>query len=99
METPSGDDLTQAQNELYAWIKDYMKNECYFQNKPIKVFTLKDSFSYLSKDTNKRKELSSYHKIDCWESYCKFIEKGGYERPPKLILNYHEWNGIGIDED
>ena len=26
METSSGDDLTQAQNELYAWIKDYMKN-------------------------------------------------------------------------
>ena len=26
METFSGDDLTQAQNELYGWIKDYMKN-------------------------------------------------------------------------
>ena len=26
METSTGDDLTQAQNELYAWIKDYMKN-------------------------------------------------------------------------
>ena len=26
METPSGDNLTQAQNELYGWIKDYMKN-------------------------------------------------------------------------
>ena len=102
------DDKTVKDGELLGFtftheesvaIKDYMKNECYFHNKPIKVFTLKDSFSYLSKDTNKRKELSSYHKIDCWESYCKFIEKGGYERPPKLILNYHEWNGIGIDED
>ncbi len=31
METYSGDDLTQAQNELYAWIKDYMKN---FQHSP-----------------------------------------------------------------
>ena len=31
METSSGDDLTQAQNELYAWIKDYMKN---FQHSP-----------------------------------------------------------------
>ena len=30
MET-SGDDLTQAQNELYGWIKEYMKN---FQHSP-----------------------------------------------------------------
>ena len=26
METSPGDDLTQAQNELYGWIKDYMQN-------------------------------------------------------------------------
>ena len=26
IETYSGDDLTQAQNELYGWIKEYMKN-------------------------------------------------------------------------
>ena len=31
METSSGDNLTQAQNELYGWIKDYMKN---FQHSP-----------------------------------------------------------------
>ena len=31
MEASSGDDLTQAQNELYGWIKDYMKN---FQHSP-----------------------------------------------------------------
>ena len=31
METSTGDDLTQAQNELYGWIKDYMKN---FQHSP-----------------------------------------------------------------
>ena len=31
METSSGGDLTQAQNELYAWIKDYMKK---FQHSP-----------------------------------------------------------------
>ena len=31
METSSGGDLTQAQNELYGWIKDYMKN---FQHSP-----------------------------------------------------------------
>ena len=31
METSTGDDLTQAQNELYAWIKDYMKD---FQHSP-----------------------------------------------------------------
>ena len=31
MESSSGDDLTQAQNELYGWIKDYMKN---FQHSP-----------------------------------------------------------------
>ena len=26
MKSPSCNDLTQAQNELYGWIKDYMKN-------------------------------------------------------------------------
>ncbi len=31
METSAGNDLTQAQNELYRWIKDYMKN---FQHSP-----------------------------------------------------------------
>ena len=31
METSSGDNLTQAQNELYRWIKDYMKD---FQHSP-----------------------------------------------------------------
>ena len=31
MEASSGDDLTQAQNELYGWIKDYMKK---FQHSP-----------------------------------------------------------------
>jgi len=31
METSSGGDLTQAQNELYGWIKDYMKD---FQHSP-----------------------------------------------------------------
>ena len=31
METSSGADLTQAQNELYGWIKEYMKD---FQHSP-----------------------------------------------------------------
>ena len=31
METSPGDDLTQAQNELYGWIKEYMKD---FQHSP-----------------------------------------------------------------
>ena len=31
METPSGDNLTQAQNELYEWIKNYMRD---FQHSP-----------------------------------------------------------------
>ena len=31
MDTFSGDDLTQAQNELYGWIKEYMKD---FQHSP-----------------------------------------------------------------
>ena len=31
MDTYSGDDLTQAQNDLYTWIKDYMKD---FQHSP-----------------------------------------------------------------
>ena len=30
METSSGDDLTQAQNELYGWIKNYLKSYFFY---------------------------------------------------------------------
>jgi hypothetical protein len=84
----------------YIKIKDYMKNQCYQLNKPIKVFTLKDSLSYLSNEKAIIKNLDTYHRIDSWQAYCDFISASGhrFKKPSKLILNYHEWNGIGTDE-
>ena len=55
METSSGDDLTQAQNELYGWIKEYMKN---FQHSPsirqmMQAMGLKSvSYTHLTLPTN-----------------------------------------------
>ena len=84
----------------YHNIKDYMKNRCYQLNKPIKVFTFEESYSYLPNEDEVVKELETYYKIDSWQDYCEFLAESGqrFKKPSKLILNYHEWNGIGIDE-
>jgi hypothetical protein len=84
----------------YYNIKDYMKNRCYQLNKPIKVFTFEESYSYLPNEGEVVKELETYYKIDSWQDYCKFIAESGqrFKKPSKLILNYHEWNGMGVDE-
>tara|TARA_R110000824_G_scaffold281702_2_gene470009 strand:- start:55 stop:951 length:897 start_codon:yes stop_codon:yes gene_type:complete len=47
-------------------------------------------------------QLDWYYNIDCWDGYCSYIgsdKRWEIQRPNKEILNYHEWNGIGIDEE
>jgi hypothetical protein len=43
-----------------------------------------------------------YYAIDNWESYCNFLgspDRHKVERPPNYILNYKEWNLMGVDDD
>jgi len=43
-----------------------------------------------------------YYAIDTWESYCNFLgspDRHKVERPPNYILNYKEWNLLGVDDD
>ena len=64
-----------------------------------RFFSVKDVFESLNLD-GKICEIPSYYNIDNWESYCQYIGSEGVitRRPGKSILNYKEWNGIGIDE-
>ena len=42
-----------------------------------------------------------YYAIDNWEGYCNFLgspDRHKVERPPNYILNYREWNLLGVDE-
>jgi len=46
-------------------------------------------------------EVPWYYRIDNWEGYCNYLaspERKTISRPYKKILNYHEYNGVGIDD-
>ena len=48
------------------------------------------------------KEIPWYYTIDCWDGYCKFLgsqDRTKIERPPNYILNYREWNLLGVDDE
>ena len=63
-------------------------------------FTVADVFGSLDLEGSKVEEVSNYYNIDNWQSYCKYMGASEtLQRPGKSILNYKEWNGIGIDED
>ena len=65
-----------------------------------RFFSLQDVFGQLEFDKEDVVELPWYHKINNWENYCSFLsskEKDEISRPPKYILDYHEWNKIGED--
>jgi hypothetical protein len=65
-----------------------------------RFFTIEDVFCSLDPGKSKTYEVSSYYKIDNWQSYCDYMASDSKpERPPKSILNYKEWNGVGIDEN
>ena len=65
-----------------------------------RFFSLQDVFGSLELDKENVIELPWYHKVNNWENYCSFLsskEKDAINRPPKYILDYHEWNPIGED--
>jgi len=65
-----------------------------------RFFFLEDVFGSLEFDNQQILKLPWYHKIDNWENYCSFMssdDKHQISRPPKYILDYHEWNPIGKD--
>ena len=48
------------------------------------------------------KEVPWYYAIDNWEGYCNFLgspDRLKIERPPNYLLNYREWNLMGVDDD
>jgi len=48
------------------------------------------------------KELDWFHSISSWESYINFFaseEAKKIQRPFEGLIKYHEWNGIGVDND
>jgi len=48
------------------------------------------------------REVPWYHSVDNWNGYCDFIgsqDREKLERPPSHILNYREWNLIGVDDE
>ena len=65
-----------------------------------RLFSLKDVFEDIEFDKEEIVELPWYHSVDNWEDYCNFINSENRKeirRPPKYILDYHEWNLIGED--
>ena len=65
-----------------------------------RFFSLKDVFGSLEFSKEQMFCLPWYYKIDNWEDYRQFMsspESKDISRPPKYILDYHEWNPIGED--
>ena len=65
-----------------------------------RFFSLQDVFGELKFKKEQTLHLPWYYKIDNWEDYREFMssrESKDISRPPKYILDYHEWNPIGED--
>ena len=48
------------------------------------------------------KKVDWFHSISNWENYINFFaseEAKTIQRPHKGLIKYHEWNGIGVDND
>jgi len=63
-----------------------------------RFFELNEVFESLD-DDYETIEVEEYHNIGDWRSYTKFLSSAGDKfNRPKSIINYKEWNGMGIDE-
>jgi len=65
-----------------------------------RFFSLEDVFGSMKFEKEGIVNLPWYHRVDSWEGYCNFISSENHKeirRPPKYILDYHEWNLIGED--
>ena len=65
-----------------------------------RFFSVGEVFESLNLQGAKTSEVSNYYNIDSWKGYCNYIcaANCGLTRPKESLLNYKEWNGIGIDE-
>jgi hypothetical protein len=65
-----------------------------------RFFSVKEVFESLTLDGAKVQEVSNYCGIDSWQNYCNYIGDKSFniDRPKDSLLNYKEWNDIGIDE-
>ena len=61
-------------------------------------YDLKKVFNSLDFSSYTIIEIEKYVPIDCWSSYCKFVSNNQELRKPK-ILQYSEWNEIGVDNE
>jgi hypothetical protein len=64
-----------------------------------KNFSLKEVFETIDFKDPEIVEIDYYWNIDSWDNYSKYISEidGKIQRPSKNILNYHEFNKIGVD--
>ena len=48
------------------------------------------------------KKVDWFHNISSWDNYINFFaskEAKTIKRPYEGLIKYHEWNGIGVDND
>ena len=64
-----------------------------------KNFGLKEVFETIQLKDPEIVEIDYYWNIGSWDNYSKYISEidGKIQRPSKNILNYHEFNKIGVD--
>ena len=82
------------------WRDPEIKNEKYsIENRySYKNFNLQQVFETLDCSNYSRLSVDSYHNLDNWLDYCKFLSHNPSIKKPK-ILKVTEWNGVGIDEE
>ncbi len=83
--------------EDYRASVNWMKEQTIKQNKPIKNFSLQETFQFLNLRDCNLAEIEKYWAIDNWEDYCEYISSEGkkMKRPSKFVLVSKELNGIG----
>ena len=65
-------------------------------------FSLDKIFQYVIIDKENQVEVPNYYNISSWDNYCTFLSseyRKDIIKPPALIMSYHEWNEIGVDDE
>lgn len=65
-----------------------------------RFFELKDVFIDFNQEETNKFQPTSFHNVDSWDSYREFIKSDlatQITRPPADLMNYREFNRIGVD--
>ena len=65
-------------------------------------FLLDKIFEPVIIDIGSKVEVPWYYNIDSWDRYCDYLgseERKKVERPNPILMKYHEWNEIGVDDE